>query len=179
LAAESIGESNEELAMAVARDANSTVRRIRAFVVVDFMCDLMGANRTTFEGETIRLVGQGTEKKRVVECSLLAEEIDEEFGNACGFFMLEPMGGVGKSVEFGVVAIAEAIVGHFGEEEGVALAPEDARGDVHGRIRKFAAMAEGGAIPVNHAVERAGVRPRGAVLGEIFVGESIGAAGAD
>jgi len=165
--------------MAVARDANSTVRRIRAFVVVDFMCDLMGANRTTFECETIRLVGQGTEKKRVVECSLLAEEIDEEFGNACGFFMLEPMGGVGKSVEFGVVAIAEAIVGHFGEEEGVALAPEDARGDVHGRIRKFAAMAEGGAIPTNHAVERAGVRPRGAVLGEIFVGESVGAAGAD
>ena len=174
-----MGKSNEELATATARDANRAVKMIRDFVVVDLMCDLMGANRTTFEGETIRLVGQGTEEKRVVACSLLAEEIDEEFGDACGFFVLEPMGGVGKSVEFGVVAIAEAIVGHFGEEEGVALAPEDARGDVHGRIRKFAAMPEGGAIPVNHAVERAGVRPRGAVLGEIFVGESVGAAGAD
>jgi hypothetical protein len=114
-----------------------------------------------------------------VDSSLLAEEIDEEFGNACGFFVLEPVGGVGESVEFGVVAIAETIVGHFGEEEGVALAPEDARGDVDRGVRKFAAIAEGGAIPVDHAGECSGLRPRGAVVGEIFVGESVGAAGAD
>jgi hypothetical protein len=63
---------------------------------------------------------------------LFAEEIDEEFGNAGGFFVLEPVGGVGQEVEFGGVAVAEALVSHIGEEEGVALAPEDARGDVHG-----------------------------------------------
>ena len=93
--------------------------------------------------------------------------------------MLKPMRGVSESVELGVVAMADAVVGHGGEQEGVALAPEDARGDVDSRIRKFAAMAEGGAVPVDHAGERARLRPRGAVLGKIFVGESVGAAGAD
>jgi hypothetical protein len=48
--------------MPTARSANTAVRRIRAFVVVDlvgvgFIGDLMGGNRTTFECETIRLVG--------------------------------------------------------------------------------------------------------------------------
>ena len=111
--------------------------------------------------------------------SLLAEEIDEEFGNTGGFFVLEPVRGVSESVELSVVAIADAVVGHGGEQEGVALAPEDARGDVDSRIRKFAAMAKSGAVPVDHARERAGLRPCGAVLGEIFVRESVGAAGAD
>lgn len=177
--AESLGEREKEPEVATTRNANSAVRRIRDFVVVDLMCDLMGANRTTFEYETIRLVGQGTEKKRDVDSSLLAEEIDEEFGNSCGFFVLKPMRGVGEGVEFGVVAIAEAVVGHGGKQEGVALAPEDARRDVDGGVRKFAAMAKGGAIPVDHAGERASLRPRGSVLGKIFVGESVGATGAD
>src|ERR1700676_1861475 len=81
---------------------------------------------------------------------LVTEEIDEEFRNASRFFVLEPVGGVGEGVEFGGVAVAEAVVGHGGEEEGVALAPEDAREDMDSRIRKFAAMAKGGAVPVYH-----------------------------
>jgi len=40
-------------------------------------------------------------------------------------------------------------------------------------------MAKSGAVPVDHAGERAGLRPCGAVLGEIIVRESVGAAGAD
>jgi hypothetical protein len=71
LLAESLGESRYELQRPTARNANMTVSRIRAFVVVDlvgvdFMGDLMGGNRTTFECEGIRLVGYGTEKKRAV-----------------------------------------------------------------------------------------------------------------
>lgn len=77
-----MGESEKETEVATPRSANSAVKRSRVFVVVDLMCNLMGANRTTFECESIRLVGQGTEKKRVEDSSLLAEEIDEEFGNA-------------------------------------------------------------------------------------------------
>jgi hypothetical protein len=98
-------------------------------------------------------------------CSLLAEKIDEKFRDAGGFFVLEPVRGVGERVEFGGVAIAETVVGHVGEEKGVAFAPEDARGDVNGSVRKFAAMAKSGAVPVDHAGDRAGLRPRGAVLG--------------
>jgi hypothetical protein len=56
LAAESLGESEKEPEEAMPRNANTAVKKIRAFVVVDLMCDLMGANRTTFEDEEIRLV---------------------------------------------------------------------------------------------------------------------------
>jgi hypothetical protein len=41
----------------VAISANAVVRRRSAFVLVDFMGDLMGGNRTTFEYDAIRLVG--------------------------------------------------------------------------------------------------------------------------
>ena len=104
------------------------VRRSRAFVVVDlvvvgFIGDLMGGNRTTFEYETIRLVGYGSEKNAQCMCTLFAKEIDEEFGYASGFFVLEPVRGVGESVEFGGVAVAETVVGHVGEEKGVPFAP--------------------------------------------------------
>ena len=92
--------------------------------------------------------------------------------------MLEPVRSVGKSVEFGGVAIAEAVVGHGGEEEGVAFAPEDAGGDVDGGVGEFDAMAECGAIPVDHGGEGVRLRPGGAVLGEVFWGERVGAAGA-
>src|SRR5580692_6260770 len=51
--AESLGESQEELEAATASSANAAVKSIRIFLVVD----LMGANRTTFESEAIRLVG--------------------------------------------------------------------------------------------------------------------------
>jgi len=108
-----------------------------------------------------------------------AKEIDEEFGNASGLFVLEPVRGVCERVEFGGVAIAETVVGHVGEKKGVALAPEDARGDVDSRVREFAAMAERGAVPVDRRGERAGLRPSGAVLGEIFAGESVGATRVD
>jgi len=71
LLAESLGESIDELQTPAARNANTAVSRIRAFVVVDlvvadFIGDLMGGNRTTFESETICLVGYSTEKIRAV-----------------------------------------------------------------------------------------------------------------
>src|SRR5208282_1557700 len=110
---------------------------------------------------------------------LLAEEIDEELGNTSGFFVLQPVGGVCEGVEFCAVAVAETVVGHFGEKKGVAFAPEDAGGDVDSRVRKFAAMAKCGAVPVDHGGERTGLRPCCAALCEIFGGESAGAAGSD
>jgi hypothetical protein len=61
--AESLGESTEELEAAIARNANAAVRRTRVLVVVDLIFDLMGANRTTFECETILLVGLAQGKK--------------------------------------------------------------------------------------------------------------------
>ena len=84
-----------------------------------------------------------------------AEKIDEEFGNAGRFFVLEPVRGVGEGVEFGAVAISQAVVGHVGEEERVAFAPEDARRDVDRRVRKFDAIAKGGPVPVDHGSESA------------------------
>lgn len=56
-------------------------------------------------------------------------------------------------------------MGHVCKEKGVAFAPEDAGGDVDGRVREFRGMAKGGAIPVDHSSERAGLRPGSAVLG--------------
>ncbi len=93
--------------------------------------------------------------------------------------MLEPMRGVGESEKLRVRAVAQAFVGHFRQEKGVALAPEDACRDAHGFVWKCDTCAEEGAIPVDHAGERAGLRPGGAVLGEIYRGESAGAAGAE
>ena len=80
LLAESLGESSDELQTPAARSAKAAVRRSRVFVVVDlviidFIGDLMGANRTTFECETICLVGCGTEKNTPCMCSLFAEKI--------------------------------------------------------------------------------------------------------
>src|ERR1700682_2183277 len=67
LPADSLGKSNEELEAATVRSANAAVRSARVFVVVDFMGDLMGANRTTFECERIRLVGRLAGENRVVD----------------------------------------------------------------------------------------------------------------
>ena len=93
--------------------------------------------------------------------------------------MLEPVRGVGEGVEFGGVAVAETGVGHFGEEEGVAFAPENAGGDVDGGTGEFGAMACAGAIPVDHGGERVRLRPRCTILREVFGRESAFAAGAD
>ena len=62
LPAESLGESKEEMEAAAPRNANTAVSSIKVFVVVnlvvvDFIGDLMGANRITFEGMAICLVG--------------------------------------------------------------------------------------------------------------------------
>src|SRR6266700_1964353 len=89
------------------------------------------------------------------------------------------MRGVGESEKLRVRAVAQAFVGHFRQEKGVALAPQDACRDAYRFVWKFGASAEEGAIPVDHACERAALRPGGAVLGEIFRGESAGAAGAE
>src|SRR5258707_14320667 len=93
--------------------------------------------------------------------------------------MLEPMGGVGEGEEFGVRAIAQTFVSHFGQKEIVALAPEDAGVDADGFVREFDASAEEGAVPVDHGGESAGPRPCGAVLGGIFGGEGTRATGAE
>lgn len=93
--------------------------------------------------------------------------------------MLEPVGGVSEGVEFGGVAVAEAVVGHGGEEESVAFAPEDACGDVNLRVGEFVAVAKCGAIPIHHGSEGAGLRPGGAILSEIVGGECAGTAGTD
>ena len=57
LLAESLGEIKEELQIVTASTANAAVRSTRVLVAVDFIGDLMGGNRTTFECETICLVG--------------------------------------------------------------------------------------------------------------------------
>jgi hypothetical protein len=56
LEAESLGEKKEELEAAITRNAKVVVRS-RKVLVVDFMGELMGRNRITFEGGAIRLVG--------------------------------------------------------------------------------------------------------------------------
>jgi len=118
------------------------------------------------------------EASKVLGGLLAAEEVDEEFGDAGGLFVLEPVGRVGEGEEFGVGAVAQAGLGHFFEQEGVALTPENTGGDVHGAVRDLRPVAEGRAIPVDHGGEGAGLRPRGAILREVFFGESAGAAGA-
>ena len=48
-----------------------------------------------------------------------AEEIDQELRDASGFFVLEPMRGIGKGEELGTRAITQALLSHFGQEERV------------------------------------------------------------
>jgi hypothetical protein len=66
LLADNLGESSQELQVVTPRSANAAVKRSSVFVAadlvvfelaVDFIGDLMSANRTTFECEMIRLVG--------------------------------------------------------------------------------------------------------------------------
>src|SRR5260370_15124000 len=104
-------------------------------------------------------------------------EIDQELRNTGRLFVLEPMRGVGEGEELGVGAIAQTFVSHFGQQEIVALAPEDARGDADGLVRKFGASAKEGAVPVDHGGESTRLRPGGAILGEILGGEGARAAG--
>src|SRR5258708_14059596 len=81
---------------------------------------------------------------------LREEEIDQELRNTGRLFVLEPMGGVGEGEELGVGAVAQTFVSHFGQEEIVALAPEDTGGDADGFVRKCGASSKHGAIPVDH-----------------------------
>jgi len=152
---EAIARSSKERARSAARAAKT----IASFLKFE----RMAGNRITF-------------LQRGIGDRLRAEEIDEQFGNAGGFFVLEPVRSIGKGIEFGGIAIAKAVVRHIGQEEGVAFAPEDARGDVDGWVRKFCAMAKCGAIPVDHGGERAGLRPGGAIFSEVVLGEGSGAA---
>src|SRR5260370_31590317 len=108
---------------------------------------------------------------------LRAEEIDQELRNTGRFFVLEPMGGVGEGEEFGVGAVAQTFVSHFGQEEIVELAPQNARGDAHGFVWKFGASSKQGAIPVDYGGLWAWLRPPGAVLGPDVSGEGGGGAG--
>lgn len=48
-----MGDNKEELERAPARAANVAVRSTRVLVIVDLIGELMGGNRTTFEGERI------------------------------------------------------------------------------------------------------------------------------
>lgn len=59
------------------------------------------------------------------------------------------------------------------------LAPQDARGDMHGAIREPSAKTKERAIPVDHGGDGAGLRPRGAVLSKIASRKSTGATGAE
>jgi len=93
--------------------------------------------------------------------------------------MLEPVRGISKSKEFSIVAVAQAFLGHFGEQECIPFAPEDSRRDVHGAIRKFGAKTEERAVPVDCGSERAWLRPRCPVLDEIFRRECARAAGSE
>src|SRR5216684_3271195 len=116
-------------------------------------------------------------RESAARARLREEEIDQELRNTGRLFVLEPMGGVGEGEELGVGAVAQTFVSHFGHEEIVAFAPEDARGDAHGFVWKFGASSKQGAIPVDHGGECAWLRPGGAVLGEILGGEGAWAAG--
>src|SRR6266849_688818 len=89
------------------------------------------------------------------------------------------MSGVGEGEDLCVRAVAQTLVSHFGHEEVVAFTPKDAGGDAHSFVWEFDASAEQGAVPVDHAGERAGLRPCRAVLGEISGGESAWAARAE
>jgi hypothetical protein len=107
-----------------------------------------------------------------------SEEFHKYLGNSGRLFVLEPVSGIGESEQLGVCAIAQAFVSHLREKKGVALAPEDARGDADGAVEKLHATTEERAIPVDHAGERPWLRPRSAVLGEIFWRKCAGPAGA-
>src|SRR5712664_3303890 len=118
-------------------------------------------------------------RESAARARLREEEIDQELRNTGRLFVLEPVGGVGEGEELGVGAVAQTFVSHFGQEETVSLAPEDARWDADGFVREFGASAEERAVPIDHAGEGAGLRPRSAVLSEIVGGESARAAGAE
>src|SRR5947207_12547268 len=108
-----------------------------------------------------------------------SKEINQQFRDASGLFVLQPMRGIGEGEEFRVRAIAQAFARHFGQKEGVAFAPEDACGDADNFVWKFDASAEERAIPIDHAGEGAGPRPSRSILREIFRGESVWAARAE
>src|SRR5207245_7290365 len=110
------------------------------------------------------------------EARSAAEEINQQFGDTVRLFVLQPMRGVREGEELRVRAIAQAFVSHLRQQEGVAFAPEDACGDADGFVKKFDGSAEQGAIPVDHAGEGTRLRPRRAILREIFEGESARAA---
>src|SRR6266849_2686005 len=86
------------------------------------------------------------------------------------------MSGVGEGEDLCVRAVAQTLVSHFGHEEVVAFTPKDAGGGADSFVWEFDASAEQGAVPVDHACERAGSRPCSAVFGEISGGESAWAA---
>ena len=89
------------------------------------------------------------------------------------------MRGIGKGEELGARAITQTFVRHFGEEEVVAFAPQDASGDADGFVWKFDMGAEQRAIPIDHGSYGVWLGPCGAILSEIFVGKGARAAGAE
>src|SRR5260370_223383 len=93
-----------------------------------------------------------------------AEELNQQIRDASRLFVLEPMGGVGEGEKLGARAVAQTFVSHFAQEEGVTLSPEDACGNADGLILKFCAGPKESAIPVDHAREAAGLRPRRAAM---------------
>src|SRR5712691_8624984 len=110
---------------------------------------------------------------------LFAEEVDQEFRDAGGFFVLEPVGGFGEGEEFGVGAVTQTFMGHIGQKESVAFAPENTRREMDSAIRKPGAAAKESAIPIDHGSERTRLGPRGAVLDKIVGREGARAAGAE
>src|ERR1700679_3415561 len=90
----------------------------------------------------------------------LLKEVDQHLIHCFRLLMMQPMRVLGKVCELGRVAISDALLRHLGQQELVALAPENPRGHMYLWIAKVSAVPYKCAIPVHHGSQRSGISPR-------------------
>src|SRR4051794_21264573 len=89
--------------------------------------------------------------------------------------MVQPVSCSGQPLDPALSAQAEALGRETPAESGIFLAPHDQGGRAD-RLRRRAALQPQRAIPVQHALEGAGLRPSLLVAFEISIAESTGLA---
>ena len=98
--------------------------------------------------------------------------------------VLDPMGGAAKTDEFPALAQLDGRLRHLETEREIALAPQHQRGDGDSSRRGFVergaqSAADGGAVPVEHARQRAGLRPGFFIFNHILLAECAAASRLD
>ena len=92
------------------------------------------------------------------------EPVEQQLINPIGFFVLNPVCGIGKVSQVAAWTILQTLLRFFGKQEAIVPPPKNSGWHAQLRIGELRNVAQRSAISVDHPGHRAWLRPRLDVL---------------